>query len=159
MLDESRVLTADDKNLLREMRRYREQGKRIVLVLNKSDLRGLPLSLNGDSFEHAVRVSAKTGEGLDALLAAVRRCLELPDALADAPETQMIASQRHRRCLERAAAELESARAATGGDLGGVGEIVAVHLRGGLDSLAGITGETTTEDVLGSIFSQFCVGK
>jgi tRNA modification GTPase len=67
----------------------------------------------------------------------------------------MISNLRHYQALLSAQTELESAliRQAAGG------EIIAEHLRGALNALRELIGEVTPDDILGIIFSKFCMGK
>ena len=69
----------------------------------------------------------------------------------------VVANARHKRALEES---LKSLRRAKEGIEGGIPiELVALELRSCLDHLGEIRGETTTEEVLERIFSQFCIGK
>ena len=100
-----------------------------------------------------IAVSCKTGEGLEKLKASVT---------ADVTEAQtadglMISNLRHYEALLRAQTELESALIRLNAQAGG--EIYAEHLRGALTYLQDLIGEVTPDDVLGIIFSKFCMGK
>jgi tRNA modification GTPase len=97
-------------------------------------------------------VSALTGEGLDALRAALAARLGLVEV-----EGELLVLARHKEALESAARHLgeAAALAAEGRDA----ELVAALAREGLVALGAITGETATEDLLDRIFSTFCVGK
>ena len=113
-------------------------------VLNKIDL------APGENLPGAVRVSAKTGEGLDALRRAI---LESAGWHADG-ETVFLARERHLRALASARARLESAAGEQGR-----WEFFAEELRLAQAALSEITGEFTADDLLGEIFARFCVGK
>ena len=116
-----------------------------VLVYNKVDL--------APQFEPppgAIAVSAKTGQGLAALRAAILAAA----GWRATGESVFLARERHLRALEKAhrhvqAAQLELAR----------WEFLAEELRLAHAALGEITGEFTTEDLLGEIFSRFCIGK
>ena len=96
-------------------------------------------------------VSARTGLGIDGLVAALGRFAT--EALLGG-EAAVVTRLRHRRALEDAQACLE--RVATADfDL----ELVAEDLRGALRALASLVGEVGVEEVLGSIFARFCIGK
>jgi tRNA modification GTPase len=100
--------------------------------------------------EGAVAVSAKTAAGMDALRAAL-----LKAAGWSAPgESVFLARERHLRALRLAASHLEAAAAEDHR-----WEIFAEELRLAQEALAGITGEFTADDLLGEIFSRFCIGK
>jgi len=120
----------------------------VTLVRNKIDLSGAPGGASGD----AVRVSARTGEGLDALRAHLRAAMG-----GDGESGLFTARRRHLDALEAAAAALADAR--TGAVAGEGEELVAESLRRAQDRLGEITGRVTTEDLLGRIFSSFCIGK
>ncbi len=121
---------------------------RIVHVDNKLDLQ--PSPPGGER----LAISATTGEGLDALR---RRLLALA-GWQTASESVFIARARHVDALRRARAHL--AAAAAHAALGNRAlELVAEELRLGHDALGEITGAFTSDDLLGAIFSRFCIGK
>ncbi len=100
------------------------------------------------------RVSAVTGEGIDALKRAIaERVWSGPPT----GESLVTVNARHRDCLRRAVAPLRRAAAGLGRDL--PLECAAIDLREGLTALTDIIGITTTEDILGRLFSAFCIGK
>jgi tRNA modification GTPase len=118
-----------------------------IQVMNKIDLLpGVPAGRRGE----AVLVSAKTGAGLEALRAAI---LEAAGWQAQG-ESVYLARERHLRALERARAHLEAAA----GRLA-QWELFAEELRLAQDALGEISGRVTPEDLLGEIFSRFCIGK
>ena len=121
-------------------------GKRIR-VINKIDLvPGAAAGKQGD----AIHLSAKTGAGLDALRAAL-----LEAAGWDSRgESVFLARERHLRALELARAHL-----ATAALQDSHWEFFAEELRLAQDALGGITGRVTADDLLGEIFSRFCIGK
>lgn len=99
------------------------------------------------------RISARTGEGLDGLVAALARAGR--DALG-AGEHVGLTRARHRDALAAVAGELD---AALGRWDGLPDELLAEHLRRAATELGRITGKVGVEDVLGKIFSEFCIGK
>jgi tRNA modification GTPase len=121
-------------------------GQRITVV-NKIDLvPGTAEGARGD----AIHVSAKTGAGLDALRAA------LLDAAgwSSRGESVFLARERHLRALELARAHLDAAEAQAAH-----WEFFAEELRLAQEALGGITGQVSADDLLGEIFSRFCIGK
>ncbi len=118
----------------------------VQIVLNKADLSNSAFGLleTGE-----VSISAKTGEGVDALK---KRLLDLL-SLHEPGENQFIARQRHVSALREAKEAIECA-----GTSAGV-EIFAEDLRRAQVSLSRITGEFSPDDLLGEIFSRFCIGK
>jgi len=123
-------------------------GVRQLLVQNKSDL-GRP--------DRGVRVSAATGDGLDALRRTIRVALDVDDVPRDRPA---ITNIRHAALVERAHAAITRARDAAAADGGALPEeFVLIDLQDARAALEEITGKRTAEDVLEHIFSRFCIGK
>jgi tRNA modification GTPase len=115
----------------------------VLRVASKVDLHKAPA-------DGAIRVSAVTGEGMDALreqLGAIAR--RLTQAEGPPPLTRA----RHRAALMEAAARLAAARAAL------LPELRGEDLRLALRSIGRVTGKVGVEDVLDSVFQQFCIGK
>ena len=124
---------------------------RLLHVHTKRDLvAAVPAGIEAD----AVALSVRTGEGLPALRAAL---LQRAGWHAS-PEGSFIARTRHVLALRRAAEHLE--RACTLADTGDAElELLAEELRLAHDALGEITGTFTSDDLLGAIFSRFCIGK
>ena len=134
-----------------------------LVVHNKIDLAGLsPTVTTRSSNSHAegsreerhVYLSAKTGEGV-ALLK--REILALADVQGDMEDT-FLARARHVEALRAAAGHLDSARAQLAAAKPPL-ELAAEDLRAAHTALSAITGEFTSDDLLGVIFSRFCIGK
>jgi len=125
----------------------------VTLVLNKIDLAtGLPMS-DTVSGPPRVAVSAKTGAGLDVLRAHLKQVMgyQVADAgTVSARARHLEALTRARRHVDAAETQLRESRA---------GELVAEELRQAQQALGEITGAVTSEDLLGRIFSSFCIGK
>ena len=122
-------------------------------VLNKTDLlAGLPVDPPQPEND-VVRVSARTGAGLDTLHARLRA---LAAGDGDGTEGAFSARARQVDALRRAAQELAAARQQLDGDML---ELTAESLRAGHDALGEITGRLAPDDLLGHIFSSFCIGK
>ncbi|MBV6424230.1 MAG: tRNA modification GTPase MnmE [Steroidobacteraceae bacterium] len=147
--------TADDP----DARAFAEERARlpadvpVTIVLNKIDLAtGIPLS-DTVSGPPRVALSAKTGAGLDVLRAHLRDCMgyQVADAgTVSARARHLDALARAQRHVDAAEAQLRESRA---------GELVAEELRLAQQALGEITGAVTSEDLLGRIFSSFCIGK
>jgi tRNA modification GTPase len=103
----------------------------------------------------AIRISAKYGDGLDRLTAALRD-LVLATPAEESPEA-MIGHLHQKTALEKAAAGLD--RACEGLRTVLPPELVALELREALDALGEITGKTTPDEVLDRVFAKFCIGK
>jgi len=123
------------------------EGARQLRVINKIDL--LPEARPGRSGDE-VRVSAKTGAGLDALRAAI---LEAAGWQAHG-ESVFLARERHLRALARAREHLEAAAGRVS-----QWELFAEELRLAQEALGEITGQVSADELLGEIFSRFCIGK
>lgn len=126
-------------------------GATRIVVINKIDLRGAVPSREVQAGNVTIALSARTGEGLDLLRAELKRA-----AAGGEVEAAFSARTRHVHALQRAAAHLASARAALAA---ATPELVAEDLRSAQQALGEITGTFSTEDLLGAIFSTFCVGK
>lgn len=144
--------SADEQSLLVDLRRTNPSAP-ILHLRSKCDL-----SAAAPYRAALLPVSARTGEGLDALR---QRLAELLHLHVNRSADALGLHDRQRRCLLSAAdaclaaAELlqEAKEAAD------VAELAAVELREALRHLGGISGQIVTEDVLGRIFARFCVGK
>ena len=123
-------------------------AERTVLVRNKVDLTGEPAGRQGPD---AVNVSATTGEGLEAL-----REL-LAERAGGAPDGAFSARARHISSLKKARRKFQEALSLF--DRRQSAELIAEELRLAQDFLGGITGAVSSDDLLGEIFSQFCIGK
>lgn len=150
VLDASRPVTPEEKELWQDIRR---QNKRTLIVWNKADLTAAAPALEEAESYAAARVSCKTGEGLEAL----KQLITADVTEAQTADGLMISNLRHYEALLRAQTELESALIRLEAQAGG--EIYAEHLRGALKYLQDLIGEVTPDDVLGIIFSKFCMGK
>jgi tRNA modification GTPase len=123
-----------------------------LLVLNKSDLGEHP-SWKGIS---AVRLSCTSGDGFDELSEAIRGILHFSDA--DWGEHAVAINARHQASLQLARTALLAALDLLDDPSSDV-ELAAIDLREALDALGEIPGKVDTEDLLGVIFSSFCIGK
>ena len=125
----------------------------VTIVLNKIDIAtGIPLS-DTVSGPPRVAISARTGAGLDVLRAHLRDSMgyQVADAgTVSARARHLEALTRARRHVDAAEAQLRESRA---------GELVAEELRHAQIALGEITGTVTSNDLLGRIFSSFCIGK
>ena len=102
-----------------------------------------------------VKVSAKTGEGLDHLTSVIQSvCLK--EGLEATPSV-LVTRLRHKASLEQAHCSIEEAMGSLGRKESG--ECVALDIRAALDALGEITGAVSTEDILDRIFQDFCIGK
>jgi tRNA modification GTPase len=127
------------------------KSQREILILNKCDL-GEHESWRGVD---AVRISCKSGEGMDVLADAIfARVMGGDVAVRDAG---VAINARHQACLKNAAEFSDAARLAFLEKLSA--EFIAVELRAALDAVGEVVGRVDSEDLLGMIFSTFCIGK
>ncbi len=128
-------------------------GVPVTLVFNKCDV-AKPAAARGRkaAAPERVLVSAATGEGFDAL----REHLKSAMGFAGEGGSTVSARARHVQALTEAAAAFERAEALLQRKQG---ELVAEELRQAQQSLAQITGEFSSDDLLGKIFGSFCIGK
>lgn len=123
------------------------EGVSITVVRNKIDLDGAMID------DDAVNLSAKTGAGLDVLRQRIRDLA----GYEDQGEGAFTARKRHLHALERAA--MHFATGTTALEEAHAGELLAEELRLAQHALGEITGEFSSDDLLGRIFSEFCIGK
>jgi tRNA modification GTPase len=121
-----------------------------VFIFNKIDLTGEPPSVREAENRVNVRVSAKSGAGMEMLRITILQAV----GWRPAEEAQFMARERHLHALQLAAAAL--ARAAAHAK---AVELFAEELRLAQQSLGEITGQVSADDLLGEIFSRFCIGK
>jgi len=122
----------------------------LITVMNKIDLAGRRPVVEQARESTRVWLSAKTGAGIGELRQAILQAV----GWRPSGEGLFMARARHVQALERAAAHLE--RAARQGEKL---ELLAEELRLAQEAVGVITGEYTSEDLLGEIFSRFCIGK
>jgi tRNA modification GTPase len=124
----------------------------VTLLYNKADITDTS-AISAPPGVPRIDVSALTGEGLDALRSHLKSCMgyhTLESGSVSARQRHLEALGRARASVEAAAGILKETRA---------GELVAQELRVAQRALDEISGEFTNEDLLGRIFSSFCIGK
>jgi tRNA modification GTPase len=149
VLDGSTDLGPSDHELIGQT----DSARRLV-VLNKSDLPGFKSASCCIEPLDAINVSARTGDGLASLRAAILASLSR-NGTEDG--SLLITNARHYDLLCNTQREVEVARVALRERQSE--ELVLVPLHNALRFLGQITGETTTEDILSEIFATFCIGK
>ncbi len=121
-----------------------------IVILNKSDL---PEDSDWKNF-HALRISCVTGEGLPQLQKEILAHISQQNLR---PESAVAINTRHRNCLRRALESCDQARTALRQKISA--EYVAVDLDEALRALGEVIGVVDVEQILDSVFSQFCIGK
>lgn len=153
ILDRSRGLEAGDIEIL-----DRCEGKSMLIVMNKEDL---PPALDEQIIARSypgiprVSISARNGTGLEQLKAAIVQTVLESDS--ETISSRAVINTRHINALERASHSLAAAAGAC--HRGAPMEIIATELSDCIGTLGEITGENTTNDLLETIFSRFCLGK
>jgi tRNA modification GTPase len=124
---------------------------RRLLLLNKADL-GVDAGWDGRG---GLRVSCRTGEGMDEVVKAVVALIA--GVPGEGGDVDAAVNARHLGCLRRAAEALRAAEAQLAAEA--APEFTALDLREALEAIGEVTGRTDVEDLLGVIFARFCIGK
>ncbi len=132
----------------------RPDPSKVTLIRNKADLSGESIGLEVCNDAHVtISLSAKSTEGLDLLREHLKACM----GYQQTSESSFSARRRHLEALRQAATHLEHGHAQL--TLAGAGELLAEDLRMAQQALGEITGAFSSDDLLGRIFSSFCIGK
>lgn len=128
-------------------------------IINKIDLHSdtdnsSAATAEGTEDRYTIRLSAKTGEGIRTLVAALARSV---DATAAYRGEAIVTNQRHYHALCEALTALDAAL--DGLHHGLTSELLSEDIRAAINHLGEITGEITSDDILQNIFSKFCIGK
>lgn len=130
-------------------------GKPRITIFNKIDLVNEDPRIEEQAGNSAIYLSAKTGAGIELLR---RKILEIAGwRFNQAGEGVFMARQRHLEALQQAKRYLENAQRFTQGEY--QLELLAEELKLTQNALSSITGQFTADDLLGEIFSHFCIGK
>jgi tRNA modification GTPase len=124
------------------------EAKNLIKVYNKCDLKDL------DVEEGSVKISCKTGQGIDGLKDMIVKSV-IDEDLSYQP--YYISNLRHLKILNETADQLEQAKVSINESQ--TNEVVILDLRQALDTLGELTGETTSMDIINNIFGKFCIGK
>lgn len=129
--------------------------KPLITVFNKIDLLSTQPRIEGEKTDLRIHLSAKTGEGIELLR---QKILDIVGwQFNPTGEGIFMARQRHLEALTQANAHLENAQRFTENE--SQLELLAEELRLAQCALSAITGQFTADDLLGEIFSHFCIGK
>ena len=130
------------------------EGKKFILIANKSDLlEETPAHLKELLEEHCIFISAKRKENINLIL---ERLVEEVREM-HVQDTAVVSNVRHYEALVGARKSAEAVLAGLSAGL--PGDLISVDLRMALYHLGEITGQITTDDILGNIFGRFCIGK
>ena len=125
----------------------------VTVIRNKADLTGEALGYSEEEGYALIQLSARTGEGVTLL----REHLKQAMGFTSSTEGGFLARRRHLQALEKAAEHLNKGQYQL--ITFHAGELLAEELRLAQEALSEITGEFTSDDLLGRIFSSFCIGK
>ena len=156
MVDEAENPNGEDAEVLRLAAR---SGKPWIYIGSKRDLSGVVagsagvIGKAGGGPAATVFLSAKTGEGMDALAAAVAAIFPA----GDAPAGEILTNARQADAVSRALDSLRAARRAM--EAGVMPDAVLTETEAAMSALGELTGRTVREDVTARIFERFCVGK
>ncbi|RKT51155.1 tRNA modification GTPase trmE [Azonexus fungiphilus] len=149
LVDANQGISTVDRKILEKMPARLQR----ITVYNKIDLAGREPERHDETGGVAISLSAKANRGVDLLRSELLRVAGWHQA-----EDVFIARERHLRALASARDHVDSARAVVSGALPAL-ELFAEELRLAQQALGEITGEFTADDLLGVIFSRFCIGK
>ena len=144
LVDSSRNYSDEDAEIYESIK-----NKRHIVVKTKSDL----TQSNNNKFENEIEISSITGSGIDVLK---QRILELTEIYNLSSDSVIITNERHREALDRANTSLKSAIENISED---TLDLVSIDIKGAYIEIGKITGNTTSEDIIDSIFTKFCLGK
>ena len=147
VVDASAEEHAEDATTLETM-----EGRPVLVAANKIDLGQRAVSFASES--RVVRTSAVTGEGIAELRKTI---VELAGAGVPEQETALVTNLRQRQAITSALRALTNASTAADAEI--PHEMLLLDLYEALAALDGLTGATSTEDILRLIFSSFCIGK
>jgi tRNA modification GTPase len=145
LMDDTRGRDIEEQAILERL----PERLRVIEVYNKIDLSGRPAGRHGNE----LGISARTGAGISDLKSALKEHM----GFHVVEEGQFLARRRHLHALQRAENHVTAAREQL--ETFHAGELMAEELRLAHDSLGEITGKMTADDLLGEIFSSFCIGK
>jgi tRNA modification GTPase len=144
LVDSSRNYSTEDAEIFEAIQKTNH-----IVLKTKSDL-GLN---NNKQFENEIEISTTSGDGIDALK---EKMLELTKVSNIPADSLIITNERHKNALVRANEALKRAIENISDD---TLDLVTIDIKEAYTSIGEITGSTTGEDIIDSIFSKFCLGK
>jgi tRNA modification GTPase len=127
----------------------KQHSEKILIVQNKTDVSETSLEM-----KNVISISAKSGRGIDHLK---RELLSFVTAYSISDNESIVTNLRHFEELQHTLNEIEEV--IKGMEIGISGDFLSVNIRQALFHLGSITGEVTTDTLLGNIFGKFCIGK
>ena len=127
----------------------KQHSEKILIVQNKTDVSETSLEM-----KNVISISAKSGRGIDHLK---KELLSFVTAYSISDNESIVTNLRHFEELQHTLNEIEEV--INGMEIGISGDFLSVNIRQALFHLGSITGEVTTDTLLGNIFGKFCIGK
>ena len=154
VVDASQPEASNPDQLWPEFLQHYPDPAKTTLIFNKADLSGQAIGMQTDSNGRvSLHLSAREGQGIDMLREHLKACV----GFEQTAESLFSARRRHLEALQQASDYLDHGHQQL--TLQGAGELLAEDLRMAQQALGEITGEFSADDLLGRIFSSFCIGK
>ncbi|WP_193074572.1 tRNA uridine-5-carboxymethylaminomethyl(34) synthesis GTPase MnmE [Pseudomonas sp. FME51] len=154
MVDATQPEAGNPEQLWPEFLQQKPDPTKVTLIYNKVDISGETTGMEAaEDGSVSLRLSARSGEGVDLLREHLKTCM----GFEQTAESLFSARRRHLDALEEAGEYLQHGYQQL--TLAGAGELLAEDLRMAQQALGSITGEFSADDLLGRIFSSFCIGK
>lgn len=158
LLDSSKKLSREDKEIASYLRKQLEEGKKLIVLKNKTDL---PVKMDAEGEElfgkeiAVLSCSMKTGEGLEDLKKKIMDMFHLGEISQS--NDVYITSTRHREALQNTLSSLKMVLQSIEENMGE--DFFSIDLMSAYSSLGMIIGEQIEDDLVEEIFSKFCLGK
>lgn len=153
IFDSSKELSKEDKEILKLI-----EGKKCIIILNKIDLNKV-ISPDNEEFKNfkdsIIEISALNNIGIDQLFYKITKLFELSEINVD--NDLVITNLRHKNLITQAIESIDKTKSTIQENM--PLDIIAVYIKEILENLGSITGEYVTEEIIGEIFSKFCLGK
>ncbi len=153
IFDGSKELDEEDIEILNIIK-----DKKAIILLNKKDIGDISLEENENlknSFENIIKISAKTGEGVEELYNKISELFKTNEITMN--DGVIITNIRHKNQIDKAINSVN--QAIISNENGLPIDIVSIPIKQILNDLSAITGEDVSEDIINEIFSKFCLGK
>ena len=149
IFDGSKKIEKEDNEILKLI-----NDKNSIIILNKIDL-GNPIFEINKIDKPVIKISAKTGYGIENLYSEIVRMFEINEV--EINNCEIITNVRHKNQIRKAVNNIDDAIDSIKNNM--PIDIVSINIRDCLSDLGDITGENVTDDIINKIFSKFCLGK
>lgn len=153
MVDSQSIETDDPEKIWPEFVHQLPDSSQITVIRNKADLSGETIGIREAHDHTTITLAAKSQDGIELLRDHLKQCM----GFSATTEGGFMARRRHLDALERAHSLLSIGYEQL--ETNGAGELLAEDLRQAQQTLNEITGAFSSDDLLGRIFSSFCIGK